>query len=179
MLKLLTAFLLLTTSSFILMSCGTYKSKYAYRWGDDGLIYNSHNDQLFTGTVLDTADVIIEFQVVDGKKNGTFRTYYLDGQIEKTGYVINNENMGTWKYYYPNGQIESEGDFESNKPDGKWISYYPDGTKESEGKYRDGKQDGIWTYYDETRRNNKPGCIPGWGLYRSSEEVCLIFLLND
>ena len=149
MLKLLTALLLLTTSSFILMSCGTYKSKYAYRWGDDGLIYNSHNDQLFTGTILDTADVIIEFQVVDGKKNGSFRTYYLDGQIEKTGYVIDNENMGTWKYYYPNGQIESKGDFESNKPDGNWISYYPDGTRESEGKYRNGKQDGIWTYYDE------------------------------
>ena len=75
--KLLTAALLIITTSFILTSCGTYESKYAYRWGEDGLIYNSHNDKLFTGTVLDTADVIIEFQVVNGKKNGTFRTLLL------------------------------------------------------------------------------------------------------
>ncbi len=147
--KLLTAFLLIITSSFILTSCGEYTSKYAYRWGDDGLIYNSHNDKLFTGTVLDTADVIIEFQVVNGKKNGTFRTYYLDGQIEKTGYVVNNENMGTWKYYYPDGQIESEGVSIVTNLMANGFPITLMGIIESEGKYRDGKQDGIWTYYDE------------------------------
>lgn len=148
--KLLTALLLIITSSFILTSCGKYTSKYAYRWGDDGLIYNSNNNKLYTGTVLDTADVIIEFQVVKGKKNGTFRTYYLDGQVEKTGFVVNNENIGTWKYYYPDGQMESEGNFEDNKPDGEWVSYYLNGNKKSEGSYRAGEQDGIWTFYDES-----------------------------
>ncbi len=146
--KLLTAFLLIITLSFLLTSCGKYNSKYAYRWGNDGLIYNSDNDNLYTGTVLDTADVIIEFQVVNGKKNGTFTTYYLDGQVEKSGHIIDNDNFGLWKYYYPNGQIESEGRYENNIPEGKWTSYYPSGIIKCEGIYINGKQEDTWIYYD-------------------------------
>lgn len=167
MVKLLTALVLIITLSFILTSCGKYTSKYAYRWGDDGLIYNSNNNKLYTGTVLDTADVIIEFQVVNGKKNGTFRTYYLDGQVEKTGFVVNNENMGTWKYYYPDGQMESEGSFESNNPEGKWTSYYPNGNIESKGDYKNGKQNGIWTYY------NKNGDVRIKVIYQDGEFIDL------
>jgi antitoxin component YwqK of YwqJK toxin-antitoxin module len=148
--KTIAVFFVLATFSFLLTSCGRYTSKYGYRWGDDGLIYNSNNDKLFTGTVLDTADVIIKFQVVNGRKNGVFTTYYLDGQIEKSGYVVNNENIGDWKYYYPEGQLESEGSFESNVPEGKWISYYPNGNKKCEGIYKNGKQQGIWIYYNKT-----------------------------
>jgi antitoxin component YwqK of YwqJK toxin-antitoxin module len=133
----------------MLTSCGHYKSKYAYRFGTDGLIYFAHNDKLYTGTVLDTADVIIQFQVVNGKKNGLFKTSYLDGQIEKSGYVYNNDNEGEWKYYYPDGQIESEGYFNNNLPEGNWISYYENGNKKSEGKYMKGQQHGVWIYYDK------------------------------
>lgn len=147
--KLLTASFLIATLSILFTSCGKYTAKYSFRWGKDGLIYNSNNDKLFTGTVLDTADVIIKFQVVNGKKNGSFKTFYLNGQVEKSGLVINNENEGKWKYYYPNGQIESEGNFEDNMPEGKWISYYENGDKKCEGMYKDGKQEGIWTYYDD------------------------------
>lgn len=147
--KLLTASLLIAILSILFTSCGKYTSKYSFRWGEDGLIYNSNNNKLFTGTVLDTVDVIIEFQVINGKKNGSFKTFYLDGQIEKSGLVINNENEGRWQYYYPNGQIESEGKFEDNVPEGKWISYYENGYKKCEGIYKDGKQQGSWIYYDK------------------------------
>ena len=147
--KLLITFLLLILFSFILASCGKYTSKYSYRWGEDGLIYNVGNNQLYTGTVLDTSDVIISFEVVNGKKNGLFTTYYPGGQVEKTGYVINNNNVGEWKYFYPNGQIESIGSFENNKAEGRWISYYANGNKKCEGNYRRGKEDGLWIYYNE------------------------------
>ncbi len=147
--KLLITILLTISSSFILTSCGNYQSKYAFRWGDNGLIYNVGDDDLYTGTVLDTADVVIEFQVVDGKKNGEFKTYYLNGQVEKFGYIIDNENMGEWKYYYPNGQMESKGSFKNNLPEGKWISYYQDGSIKCEGIYMNGKQQSAWTYYNQ------------------------------
>ena len=149
MLKYITAFLTIITASFLISSCGTYKNKYSYRFGDDGLIYNAGNDELYTGTILDTADVVIEFQVVDGKKNGEFKTYYLNGQIEKFGYVINNENMGEWKYYYQDGQMETKGTFKNNKPEGIWTSYYPNGNISCEGIYKKGKQQSAWTYYNE------------------------------
>lgn len=141
--------ILIVILALVVTSCSRYSSKYSYRFGEDGLIYNSSNGKLFTGVVLDTADVIIKFQVVNGKKNGSFTTYYLDGQIEKSGYVIENDNIGIWKYYYPDGQLESEGSFENNIPEGVWISYYPNGSKKCEGNYKKGKQQGIWNYYDE------------------------------
>lgn len=147
--KLITASLLIAVFSLLLTSCGRYTSKYSYRFGEDGLIYNSTNDNLYTGTVLDTADVIIKFQVVNGKKNGSFTTYYLDGQVEKSGYVIDNDNIGVWKYYYPDGQIETEGSFENNIPEGRWISYYTNGNKKCEGTYRNGKQQDIWLYFND------------------------------
>lgn len=146
--KLLTAFVFILSFSFILTSCGNYNSKYDYRWGNDGLIYNINNDKLFTGNVRDTSNVIIEFQVVNGKKNGLFESYYLDGQIEKSGFILNDNNEGLWEYYYPNGQLESEGNFDNNLPEGKWISYYSNGNKKCEGSYKQGKQDKVWIYYD-------------------------------
>ncbi len=141
--------LLLFTASFLLTSCGNYNSKYAFRFGDDGLIYFAHNDKLFTGTVRDTANVIIQFQVINGKKYGLFKSTYLNGQIEKSGFILNNKNEGLWEYYYPDGQLESEGVFENNKPEGKWTSYYGNGNKKCEGIYKDGKEEGVWIYYDE------------------------------
>ena len=142
-------FLLLAVFSIALTSCGTYKSRYSYRFGNDGLIYNSHNDNLFTGTVLDTADVVIEFQVVNGKKNGLFKTTYLNGQVEKLGYIINNDNVGKWEYYDPDGQLESEGSFQNDAPEGRWVSYYRNGNKKCEGNFKKGKRENEWIYYNE------------------------------
>jgi len=135
--------------SIILTSCSSYTSRYSFKFGEDGLIYNSSDGKLFTGTVKDTADVVIEFQVVNGRKNGFFKTTYLNGKIEKFGYVINNDNVGEWKYYYPAGEIESQGSFQNNVPEGKWISYYRNGNKKCEGIYRKGKQEDVWIYYNE------------------------------
>ena len=115
----------------------------------DGLFYQKNSSELFTGRVIDTTDVIIEFDVVKGKKNGIFKTYYLNGQLEKSGYLNNNKNEGEWKYYYPNGQLESYGNFKNDIPEGKWEFYYKNGIKKCEGDYKKGKQKGEWIYYDD------------------------------
>ena len=147
--KFFIAFLLLINAFIFLDSCGKHSQKYSYRWGDDGLIYNIDNDQLYTGIVRDTTDAIMNYEVVNGKKNGVFTAYYPGGQIKKTGYMINNENVGEWKYFFPDGQIESIGNFENSIPDGKWISFYHSGNKKCEGNYRRGKEQGLWIYYNK------------------------------
>ena len=135
--------------SIIFYSCGTRTSHVDFRLGEDGLIYSTINDELYTGTIIDTTDVVIEFQVVNGIKNGSFKSYYLNGQIEKCGYIINDDNVGEWKYYYSNGQVQSRGSYENNKPEGKWVSYYKNGNIKCEGNYRNGKQENNWIYYNE------------------------------
>jgi antitoxin component YwqK of YwqJK toxin-antitoxin module len=125
----------------------TTSSKFSFTYRD-GLFYEKNSNELFTGRVVDTADVIIEFEVSNGKKNGRFTTYYFEGGIEKVGTILDNKNEGTWKYYYENGQIETIGNFYNNLPDGEWISYYRNGEVSTTGTYREGMQIGYWLYFD-------------------------------
>ncbi|HSR18789.1 MAG TPA: hypothetical protein VLM39_11925 [Ignavibacteriaceae bacterium] len=119
-----------------------------YMFSSDGLIYKYGTNELYTGLVVDTADVIITFEVVNGIKEGEFITFYLNGKVEKYGLISNDRNEGEWQYFYPNGKIESIGTFHKNRPEGLWTSYYQDGKIKTEGSYRNGKQNGIWNFYD-------------------------------
>jgi antitoxin component YwqK of YwqJK toxin-antitoxin module len=114
----------------------------------NGLIYETGTDRPFSGIIKDTIDVIIEFQVVDGIKNGSFKTYFLTGQLEKEGIIKNNKNVGEWKYYFDNGQLETIGSFKENLPHGQWESFYDNGYTKIIGIYKNGKQHGAWKYYD-------------------------------
>lgn len=113
----------------------------------DGLFYKKNSTELFTGFILDTADVIISFEVVDGKKHGAFITFYFNGNYEKYGLIDNDKNEGEWRYFYPDGTPESIGTFRSGKASGEWWFYYPDGTVKADGKYVDGLKHGAWMYY--------------------------------
>lgn len=116
--------------------------------GPDGLIYIAGTDELYSGLFKDTANVIIEFTVINGIKYGSFKTYFLNGQLEKEGLMKNNKNVGEWKYYFENGQLETIGSFYENIPYGQWKSFYINGNIKTIGTYRSGKQQGAWEYYD-------------------------------
>ena len=116
--------------------------------GPDGLLYIAGTDELYSGLFKDTANVIIEFTVINGIKYGSFKTYFLNGQLEKEGLMKNNKNVGEWKYYFENGQLETIGSYYENIPYGQWKSYYINGNIKSIGSYRFGKQQGAWEYYD-------------------------------
>jgi hypothetical protein len=135
--------------SFHLTSCSTETYNRSYRFADDGLIYTRGGEELFTGVVIDTSDIIISFEVEKGIKNGAFITFYLNGNYEKYGLIKDNKNEGEWKYFYPNGQVESIGNFSNNEPHGRWTLYYPDGKVKMDGQYLYGGQHGAWLYYDK------------------------------
>lgn len=131
-----------------LISCGTdYKRD--YRFDNDGLIYKSGSEELFTGRIVDTADVIIEYEVVNGKKNGEFITFYTNGNVEKTGLIKQNANVGEWKYYYPDGTLESRGHFVKDTPHGLWERFHKTGELKQKGSYKFGLEDGEWLFFDE------------------------------
>ena len=146
--KKLIQILLIITSAVIFISCGNEKPLRGYRFSEDGLIYKSSSNELYTGVVSDTSDVIITFEVVNGIKHGAFITFYHNGEYEKYGLIENDKNVGEWSYFYPNGQLESTGSFENNKANGIWTFYYQDGIIKMDGIYKDGKQQGRWNYYD-------------------------------
>jgi antitoxin component YwqK of YwqJK toxin-antitoxin module len=124
---------------------------------NNGIIYRCGESSPFTGKVLDTLSnrMILEFDVINGLKNGEFLISTLDGNLTTRGYIENNKNVGTWKYFYENGDIESIGEFFNDKPNGKWTWYYENGVKKSEGIYVNGLQEGKWTKYDESGNLSK------------------------
>jgi len=115
----------------------------------DGLIYKQGQANPYTGLVKDTLQgKIIEYNVVDGKKDGEFKTSYLNGIPEMIGQLKNNVNHGKWTYYYKSGNIESEGFFENDLPHGIWKWYYENGKLKEEGNYVNGNREGHWILFD-------------------------------
>jgi antitoxin component YwqK of YwqJK toxin-antitoxin module len=115
-----------------------------------GLLYIHGQNELFTGRIIDTvANKILEYEVIDGKKNGEFKISSLEGSVEILGTLKDNLNVGQWCYYYPNGQIESVGNFENNLTEGKWTWYFENGKVREIGNFKAGKKDGTWTIFDE------------------------------
>lgn len=117
----------------------------------DGVIYRSGESSPFTGRILDTLNnkIIVEYDVVNGLKNGEFFLSTLNGNFTVYGFMNNNKNVGTWQYFYESGQLESTGDFNNDEPIGKWIWYYQNGVKKCEGIYLKGQPEGRWVKFDE------------------------------
>ena len=135
--------------AILISSCGSVKER-DYTLGKDGLIYRYSDKRLFNGEIIDTVNVIIQYAVVNGKKNGLFMTHYLDGQLEKFGFIENNSNVGEWKYFYPNGSLECKGKFEDGKAEGQWSYYYSNGIIKSEGTYVNSIKEGRWILYNQS-----------------------------
>jgi antitoxin component YwqK of YwqJK toxin-antitoxin module len=117
---------------------------------EDGLIFKQGESKPFTGRILDTLENnIIEYDVVEGLRNGEFCVSNLRGDFTIHGEIENNKNVGKWHYYYESGRLESKGNFKNDLPHGKWQWFYEDGILKSEGNYINGNQEGEWKFFNE------------------------------
>ena len=117
----------------------------------DGLIYRSGESMPYTGHVLDTLDnkVIIEYDVVNGKKEGAFYVSTLAGVFTVYGLISDNRNVGCWKYYYDSGQLQCTGYYDNDLPLGKWQWFNKNGSLKTDGVFLKGRREGKWIEYDE------------------------------
>jgi len=115
----------------------------------DNIIYQRGTEIRFTG--LERArieDRIIEYEIVDGVKHGSFKLYYENGNEEIIGRIENNTNTGEWKYFYESGKLESEGYFVEDMAEGRWVWYYESGEIKEEGSFHKGNRVAWWYQYD-------------------------------
>lgn len=68
------------------------------------------------------------------------------GQIDQTGYFLNNLKTGKWIAYHDNGMVFSEGYYDEGRKDGIWTTYSPTGVRLSQVKYVKGKKYEGWMY---------------------------------
>jgi antitoxin component YwqK of YwqJK toxin-antitoxin module len=133
----------------LFLGCNSYYNTHNI-YIEDGLILKEGEDIPFTGRILDTLDnKIIEYDVVNGVKNGEFVITSTEGESAIYGFIENNKNVGKWSYFFNNGELESEGYFKEDNPHGKWFWYYKGGNVKSEGYYINGVKVGRWKTYSE------------------------------
>ena len=63
---------------------------------------------------------------------------YDNGDVEFVKNVKNNKKEGPYKYYFKNGNIE-EGTYRNGKEEGPYTRYFNDGSRE-EGIYKNGQR---------------------------------------
>lgn len=88
------------------------------------------------------------------KKNGELTWiretwFYQEGMKHLEGPIVDGKRNGEFKSYYKSGTVLSEGNFIDGKRDGKAVVYYENGKINYEGFYQNGKECGIWKFYDE------------------------------
>ena len=103
---------------------------------------------------------------------GDFIDYYLDSTIALEGNYTNGKKEGIFKFYFPNGQLEKIGEYSGDKKNGIWEYYYEDGTQHQIFEFRQkeilaksfwnekGKQlvnlgNGEWFGYETTEKFQK------------------------
>ncbi|HSP87390.1 MAG TPA: toxin-antitoxin system YwqK family antitoxin [Ignavibacteriaceae bacterium] len=150
---------------FIFPSCSESPKKKTVEVKFDAPIYDSTGN-LFTGTKKETINgKTIEYDFVNGKKHGSFKIYYENGNLEMEGQIKENKNDGHWKYYYQDGTLESEGNFANDLIEGKWSWFYPTGKIKETAEYKNGLREGNTIVYDED------GKIISEKMYKMGDEV--------
>lgn len=97
------------------------------------------------------AQIEREYKMVDNKRVAVYEwEYYEDGNTLKEGPLSKEEKReGSWKSFYRDGQLWSEGDFENGLRQGITITYHDNGNKYYEGQYNKNQKTGIWKFYDK------------------------------
>ncbi len=133
----------------------------------DGLLYSDSLSTIpYTGrNKSNMLDMKIEYDVVDGKKEGEFITYYSNDNIQISGKMKGNKNVGEWKYYFPDGSLETSGFFDNDSASGKWFWYNQKGQILEEGSFLAGLREGEWKTYDST------GAISIIRIYKNNEVI--------
>jgi antitoxin component YwqK of YwqJK toxin-antitoxin module len=117
------------------------------------------NGELFNGILYTSFDSVIndssiktkeEFNVVDGKKEGFYKSVYESGNIEIKCNYRNGKKEGVWKKWFKNGTLKYEGTYKNGQKDGILKSWYSNGNLSFINTYKNGKRHGLCKNYSKT-----------------------------
>jgi len=80
-----------------------------------------------------------------GKKEGEWKTWYENGQLESQGHYIQDQKEGEWKDWQENGQLWSQGQYIHGKMEGEWKHWLENGVF-TQGYYVQDREEGEWTF---------------------------------
>ena len=113
-----------------------------------------------------------------GRRQGTWRSFYPNGQLRYEGQFKNDKCKGTFKYYDEQGNLKATNEFDKSGEKALNKTYAPNGRMIATGYYQNQKKEGEWKYFDEASgqlrlvEDNKEGKVHGWSkLYNPNNGV--------
>lgn len=86
----------------------------------------------------------------DGSRNYVKESwFYQEGTLHLEGPIVDGKRNGKFKTYHKSGSLMSRGNFVDGIREGKATTYHENGKIKYEGFYKNGKECGIWKFYDE------------------------------
>jgi antitoxin component YwqK of YwqJK toxin-antitoxin module len=90
-----------------------------------------------------------EGNYVNGKEEGLLRGWHENGQLEVEKNYINGKLEGLLRGWHENGQLEAEVNYINNKREGLLRRWHENGQLRKEGNYINGKLEGLLRYWRE------------------------------
>jgi antitoxin component YwqK of YwqJK toxin-antitoxin module len=92
-----------------------------------------------------------EYQIVDEDTVFIYeRIFYENGKVKIEGPLKNEKRNGQWKSYFVDGKDWSQTSFKDGEMEGETVSYYKNGKIRYSGMYEMGKVAGKWAWFDST-----------------------------
>tara|TARA_B110000902_G_scaffold263429_1_gene342471 strand:+ start:1319 stop:1807 length:489 start_codon:yes stop_codon:yes gene_type:complete len=134
---------LLTILFISLLSSPSWSVTFGELVERDGLYYEKFTDVPYTGKV--TGEEQGSFR--NGEREGTWVSYWENGQLSFKENYKNGQREGTWVGYFENGQLSFKENYKNGKEEGEYISYWGDGRLLTKGNFKNGKATGAWVGY--------------------------------
>lgn len=149
--KLVKTLLIFVVISLAVTSCtkkvvefypsGRLKSEIQYRNGVENGVSKYYNENY--------GSVVLEATMKKGKKDGSFKRFYFNGNLEYEAFYVDDQLDGSERNYTQEGQIVSETNYKKGIKDGPYHSWHENGVQFSIGAFKNDQQDGKWEFYDE------------------------------
>ena len=88
----------------------------------------------------------------NGKKQGFWNKYHLNGKLKYSGEFKNNFPVGIFKYYDNNENLKADLIYFNNGKSASAKLYYSNGKLSAVGLYSSEKKDSLWKYYNEEEK---------------------------
>lgn len=89
-----------------------------------------------------------EFTLTDGKLNGLYKSYSINGDLEVEINYLNGFKNGKLVQYYTDGKISNTCQYKLDSLDGPYKSFFNNGKLKIEGVFIDNEKEGEWKQYD-------------------------------
>lgn len=105
-----------------------------------------------TATVGDTVQDWCEKRTEPTVRHGPFVEWFDAGRAHKKreGRFVSGAQDGTWTSWYEDGQVERQITYAQGVMHGPTTAYHHDGVQQEAGAYREGRRVGHWTAWHET-----------------------------